>query len=410
MQRGAVTLLLVGALLLLSLGISLWSYKQVLFQLQATHNSLKYKQQRWIAEGGLECAYAQIRTLGYIPKMLDNCGLPAELELGLQQTENSYRITASVDPIVIHQSIDVMRGLQHGAMQTSADIYANTGLVFSPPDPGYFTEQGWQCIALRFQARRYSRFTVNQGVLGADQAWHGFNSTLEGKQQCQSSLSSAHNHFSTGIGADYQQQADLKLFSSFFGVNASQHEVIRDSGIFYIIEGSGDPQQIPNCGTVVTDALAIGEHFIWLEGSCEIKEAELSNIVHATQATEGVLLVIHDGLFSIMGTSLTPFKGVIFHFNYDYLATPADWENVAFAGSDALYHSSDFVADSSYRDVASYYQHGDFYLTGSLFLDMPEQAAIFNKTLNIAYQRDVLNYLRGKFVPPKWQQGTWHDF
>lgn len=58
---GYTTLLVTSILLLFALITSLASSKGVFFQLKVAQNELKARQEHWKAEGGLECAFAQIK-------------------------------------------------------------------------------------------------------------------------------------------------------------------------------------------------------------------------------------------------------------------------------------------------------------------------------------------------------------
>ncbi|WCE30365.1 hypothetical protein [Vibrio sp. SCSIO 43137] len=92
-QRGAAVLLLSSVLILLSLLVSL-SYSQlVLYQIRKVHNETAARQNFWIAEGGLECAFSQLTEPWPPSHPLDNCGLPEELQLSvIEQSNTLYRI------------------------------------------------------------------------------------------------------------------------------------------------------------------------------------------------------------------------------------------------------------------------------------------------------------------------------
>ncbi|WP_259556975.1 hypothetical protein [Vibrio harveyi] len=105
-----------------------------------------------------------------------------------------------------------------------------------------------------------------------------------------------------GAGDDFTQDTDLKPFESFFGVKAEDHNDIRDNGVFHVMTGS-ITGGIPNCGAALTAKIQSGKHHLWVEGSCEIKQSEYNDLVNATSSTNGVTVLIHDGLFLRYGTS-----------------------------------------------------------------------------------------------------------
>jgi hypothetical protein len=312
-------------------------------------------------------------------------------------------------------------------MQASSDLYFHGGVSFSTPDPGELGEQGWKCVAVRYKKRFHPGETVNnQGVIHGLLPSKGFNN--RGKD-C------ASDHFSQNVGMGKQRKKDFVLdpnvtpFKDFFGVSPEQHDRIRDGGTFKRVNGTvaaaGKPKVLENCGKRLEELIRLGKHRIWIEGGCEIKSTEYEALVEATEATEdGVLIVVHDGVLSIMGAPepekpekgentgteqkiSARFKGVLFHFNHDYTPTKADWKGLN--AYNELY-SSNSVIENSYRQNAAYYQHGSFSVSGAQYFDTPDQSSIFNMALNFSFNGDVVDEAISAYAKPKWVAGSWHDF
>ncbi len=152
------------------------------------------------------------------------------------------------------------------------------------------------------------------------------------------------------------------------------------------------------------------KHYLWIEGGCEIKKSEYNDLVNAAAETDGVLILVHDGILSVMGrpdrdASTLPFKGVLFHFNREFVANPYQW--IWFDANSMVNHPSSPI-HPSFRQIASYYQYGSFAFSGGQYFDTPGQAALFNDALDFSFNGDVINSVQANVNPPKWKQGSWY--
>ncbi len=150
-----------------------------------------------------------------------------------------------------------------------------------------------------------------------------------------------------------------------------------------------------------------------VEGGCEIHSSEYDNLVRASSSTDGVLILVHEGVLSVIGKPphsrvSQPFKGILFQFNREFLASSDlfnQWQG--FAVDHVLNHySSQF--DWAYRKKASYYQYGAFSLSGAMYFDTPGQAALFNDSLEMNFNGDVISSVQAKVNPPRWREGSWY--
>lgn len=60
-QQGIATLLITSILLSVALVVTLGSYKNLFYQIKRAQNEVKARQEHWLAEGGLECAYSNVK-------------------------------------------------------------------------------------------------------------------------------------------------------------------------------------------------------------------------------------------------------------------------------------------------------------------------------------------------------------
>ncbi|WP_264874930.1 hypothetical protein [Vibrio agarivorans] len=406
-QTGAAVLFVVSALLLVVLIMVLGSYKSLYFQIKRANNHIEARQVHWLAEGGLECGWAQFKVQRSVPLNITDCDTGFGVFPTFIASSYGYRVSSSAGYKSLHKAILLSGSLDFGAMQSSADIYFNSSATFSTPDPGLLGTDGWECIALRYKNRFYSAVSDNKGIIHGEPPYTNFTNPTN--QDCANT--SANNHMTSvlsgvGGGKDFLKDSDVTPFESYFGVKSEKHNEVRDNGVFNIISAAG-----AQCGIALIDAIQAGHHHLWVEGHCEIKITDYNNLVDATQSTDGVTVLVHDGLFSIMGApssgaSDNKFKGVLFHFNYDYTPTPADWSG--FDANNHLHHSSS-VVEASYRTIASYYQHGSFTVSGGQYFDSTDQAAVFFDSLDFRYNKDIIDNSRSAFITPRWQRGSWHD-
>ncbi|PWI34511.1 hypothetical protein DI392_05220 [Vibrio albus] len=411
-QKGAISLVVTSLLMVVSLALSVASYRSIFFQIKRAQNEVKSRQEHWIAEGGLECLYAQAQTTG-IPSVPGNCNLESGLNITVTNDgAGKYRVDSKYSHARITKHLQYGGNLGTGAIQASSDLYFHGGVTVSTPDPGKYTNDGWECVAVRYKSRFRPGETVNnQGVIHGLSPSENFNSH---NKDC------ASEHFSQNMVSqdkeDFTRDPDVSPFEDFFGVSAEKHEEVRKNGKFHTVNGGvvpGKPRRLENCGEQLTNLIKSGEKHIWVEGGCEIKTSEYKALVQATQEADGVTIVVHDGILSLMGKSADAtksdrFKGVLFHFNHNYTPTKSDWNGLDAKGE--LYHNNPAITDSSYTEIAAYYQHGSFSFSGAQYFDTPGQSSIFNTSTNFSFDGDVVKKARQAHRKPTWIAGSWHDF
>lgn len=414
-QYGVTTLLVTGLLLTLTLLIILTSYRSTLFHIKQVNNELMARQSHWIAEGGLECLYAQIMKEQVIPaeESLSRCNLPSGLTMAI--APNGYRNT---DIEAKHGFARLNRQMTTrleytGAIQASANLYMRGALNASTPDPGQKTSGGWQCSVLRYKNQFISyAHPVNSGVATSPSPGGGFNNPDH--KNCLPS------HMTYGRGEDWLRDTSVEPFQVLFGVPRQEHDRIRDKKVdgkqvFTVLEGVVNPtgyKKLNNCGTAILNAAEAGSRHIWIEGGCELDQLSLSELATVIEqgddsSAKAITLVVHDGLLSL--NAAASFRGVLIHFNQDYSPKEEDWKSHASVYPHLFHIPSLWGTDNARR--ASYYQHGSFDITGAMFLDSPDQWVVTNDSMNIKFNQDVLEHTRAAFQRRyRWVAGSWHDF
>ncbi len=399
-QQGISSLMVVSLLLVAVLMLSLASYRQVFLQIKLAKNQVQSAQQRWQAEGGLECAFAQMMEGEWNQNSWHQCGGDSSVFVDkVDVSDGVYQLTSIFKNQRLNKNVSVGGGVK-GALQSSANIAMHASLAISTPEPGKLTSVGWECTAITYRDKLHiPAGLVNQGVIHGDAPWAGFDA--QGKDCVSTHLTNG-----TNLRSDIVKNANVKPFESYFNVPVDEFASVRDSGKFKRLEGSGAPKVLANCGKKITDQIDAGHEFVWVEGGCEIKASDYSSITAASQNTDGVLLVVHDGPMSLMGGGAI-FKGSMVHFNTSYTPKLSDW--AGFEAYTYLNHASP-VFDGEHINSASFYQHGAFNFSGGQLFDSPEHFALFFASYNMRFNRDVVEHARSQLVKPRWQKGSWRDF
>lgn len=417
-QQGAITLLVSSSILIASLIFSLGSYKHIFYQIKRAQNEVQAKKNHWVAEGAVECVFAKASVLGSISNdIVDDCKALSSASLEFIKTVN-YQIKGIKAAQVVKKTI-IMGGTGGaGVIKSASNLYFHTSISITTPDPGRLGDDGWECIAVRYK-NRIGAFgsVVNQGVKINLKPSSDFEH--QGKD-CSVNYKTNSSMGSLGFKSDFKQDPLVSPFKDIFGVEASEHNTIRDNGKFTVLNGAGlgSEKRLSDCGQKLIDSLNASKKHIWVEGSCEITSSQYQGFADAmNNQGDGSFIVIHDGSLSIMGAPsgviAKEMKGIILHFNYDY-SVPSDGAN--WSGTDAygyLYpHGgvANVLFPSSFLSTASFYQHGAFTLNGGQFFDTEGQTAIFYTSANFKYNSDIVQKLISEVVPPRWQEGSWHDF
>ncbi|MBY6199342.1 hypothetical protein [Vibrio hangzhouensis] len=409
---GAMTLLTTALLLSLALMLALGMYKTSLYEIKRAQNEVESRKAFWLAEGGVECAIAQYYPSKVIPAVVKSCdtSLTVTQAITLDSESGDVVIAAlSGDHKVSRRFARGTSNLKSGAIQTSASMKVKTSLAIKTPDPGDHTSGGWECIAFRFKGK----LTI-EGALTNDGLIHGSDPSEDfiSEQDCLREHKSTFNGGCSSsdprcFGQDFVYDDTLSVFEDFFGIPVSQHDAVRTNGTFTEIDletnnGDGELKR-KNCGQVIVEQLAKGNLHLWLNGSCVISASHLNEIRTLSQASDGITLLIHDGLFVLQGAATI--KGVLFHFNPSFTPSPEIWHELNLADSANTHFPDDYGS-------AAYYQGGSFDITGGAYFDYANvnHLALFRDSLALHYNRDVIVNSSSALASHAWKKGSWRDF
>ncbi|WP_300174036.1 hypothetical protein [uncultured Aliivibrio sp.] len=402
-QQGAITLLVSSAILMASLIISLGSYKHIFYQIKRAQNEMEARKGYWAAEGGVECVYAKVTVLGEIPSGdIDECQSLFLTSLTIVKNTN-YQIEAVKTAQIVKKTF-IMGGIGgDGVIKSSSNLYFYSSISIDVPDPVRLGSNGWECVAVRYKS-----------LIDA------YGSVVNQEQDCSSTHRTNTSMGSLGFKSDFKKDIAISPFKDVFGVEPSDHNLIRDNGKFDVLHGSGssNEKRLVDCGTRIKNSLNLDNKYIWVEGSCEISSDEYQGLAEAmNNLAGGAFIIVHDGSLSIMGAPIDvvakEMKGIIFHFNHEYIVS-SDGSN--WSGTDAYneLYPHNGVANplfpSYFLSTASFYQHGAFTLKGGQFFDTQDQSSIFYTSASFKYNEDIIQNLISGLVQPRWKAGSWHDF
>lgn len=413
-QKGIATLLLTSIVLIAALIMALSSYKYIFYQIKRAKNEIESRQQHWLAEGGLECAWAQFRINNKIPETLTDCNSTPSLDLSLtSDSANSSQINvlSRYRYAELHKSIQMLAA---SPLQTSGSLYLNGDFSFWPA-PGQHSEQGWLCSILHVGNRfAYNDEIKNEGLLTDTKPSANFDST----QNCASDYLTDANYQADGknLNKDIIKGSAPDMFQQFFGVSKSQYARIKNNGQFTQIVMSNNSTR---CGKQIANIISNEVNRIWVEGHCEIKDEDYSRLVkysvNNAQSSEhdlaqnATLIVVHDGLL-IINTSESEkklFNGVFFQLLTNKKITASDWASF----------SANFpnVVPEEFKNNAASYINGaeNFYAAGGLFFDVgSDQSVIFNGDGALKYNTDIIDKFtsnsQASATQAYWMKGSWY--
>ena len=430
-QQGAATLLVTALLLLVSLVITLISYKNVFFQIKRAQNEIEARQYHWVLEGGLECVYTKVHIDKDISKLTTT---PADTtnylkgdciesfkttditvtDLSGKQLLIEPRIEDGSSIVKVGKILDMSSGRSSGAIKSTADLFIHGAIVISPPDPGGEQKAGWECMAIRYSndLKMSAGIANNQFYDPINRPFSKFNAN---SKHC------LDTHKTTDIlnlKNDFYKDAQLSPFEEMFHQPASEWQKVKDDPNYQfevlnmakLTKNESVDELATFCGEMIEELIEDGHIRIWVEGNCGIEGDVLKEVTEASQDTTGVLLVVHNGVLSLKkegNPKIDPFKGALFHFNDGFTPTPSDWAGLQLNTVKGSFET--LSSDHKDFEKIAYLQVGAFVFTGGQILDMDNQVAYFNGAVNFHYNGDILDSIFGA-SNPRWLKGSWNDF
>ncbi|MFA0569483.1 hypothetical protein [Vibrio gallaecicus] len=436
-QKGAISLLVTSVLLLSALIVSFGMYRGVFHQIKVAQNEVKAKKVHWVLEGGVECGFSLVNEANSTTVNESVCeGAMSELESLDVVVGIPNKIIATNGNSTISKAFKLSGSSASGAMKSSSNVYFAGGYS-AYPDPGVSAGGNkWECTILRYRDKlKVFGAVVNQTLVDSVPPYNGFPTGQSCLNSHYTSGAIGNHDLPPGLKSDFIKDSTFEPFEDLFGTPREQWlDVMYDSNFDRI--GTSLPASKPDnkndlpvaafsasCGSDIEASITNGNDLIWVYGGCHLDDSALTAIDNAIagHASDGVILLIHNGILSTSGSH--EFKGMLYHFvsgsmnsslEYipDYTPSDSDWQSTGTVQYSNLVgvvdHTPSHLPDVSVTDV-SYYQDGAFNPLGGYVMDFPDTYAVFRSSMSFTYNKDVIDGPLGKLRKTRWIEGSWND-
>ncbi|WP_305416738.1 hypothetical protein [Photobacterium leiognathi] len=440
-EHGMISLSIVSILLIASLLFTLASSKQVYYQIKRAQNTILERQAFWSAEGGLECAFTELKQKNIKPteltfshtcsdlapsSLLSINSLPAIGDHTEYKLISHYNNNGSKEEV--RKTIGYGGGGVLSTIETSASVELTGSQHFVPNKTENKASDGkYKCKSI------VSGGTVNYVssdggddhfyTLDTNGSWHGTGGLGDPLFECNSAYLS--NLFDpanppsafavTSVkGGDILENETVDVFNALFNKDISEHASVREeikNDAVGIVIGTNVSDKtsggwVKNCHTKVDNAYKNGKRRIWIDGSCALTGSIFGTSIE-TDNDEAVQLIIFNGV--LFTRAVTNFNGIL----YQYVSTSLDvltaWENLFDENSDigvlpGGFLQGDLTAD---YDLMPFLVEGSLYIDGGVGIDAIDRTIRINGSI-------IPSYNKGKVTKHstqlKWAKGTWHDF
>ncbi|USD33174.1 MULTISPECIES: hypothetical protein [Vibrio] len=427
-QSGAALIVMTCLLLSVTLMVIMGSYKGVFYQVKRSNNELDSRTAHWLAEGGLECAFASVSSEGLIPESLNGCQGWLGLD-GLEiETGTPHKIRSSSGFLTLSKAFFLPELQIKSAMTTTAHLYVYGSLNLAPHHGDKVSENEWACVSLRYQNEVYAQsYSSKQPKQRAVLPRYFPLGEVENQQHCADKNYTGFAWQLSSTQDDFALHENLDPFKEVFNVSRNHwFDVMSDTGLFGYVPSSlasflpanasdlPAPQVIEDCGEKISELIKASHEFIWVYGSCELTSDDLQTINGAidTYLAGGLVLVLHNGAFAVSGHQAL--KALVYHFVSDDSAL--DDAGLETIENDELSVNLTQTIDALSSVVAiekervSYFQSGSFYPIGGLILDVPERYALIDTSLDTEFNQDITASPARKHHQTLWVRGSWYDF
>ncbi|MCD9468802.1 hypothetical protein [Photobacterium iliopiscarium] len=440
-QSGMTTLLITSMLLIVALLFSLASYKNLFYQIKRTQNEVLARQAHWIAEGGLECGFVELKhekikptesafsqqCIELVPFSVSALTIIPDPPIG---DHSKYELKSSYTHAGVKQSVKKI--IEYGGggvvstLQTSASIQLTGSQHFVPnqTDKKNLINE-YECLSIISGGDVDFISTSN----GTDEHFLTADATLDSHAgngnvafKCQSTHMS--NFFDVGNrpvkysaslmpykGKDIAEHKKVNVFKDIFGKDISESGSVRDEikndPLGIVIAGdTTEGGWIKQCNTKVGDAYKNGKRRIWIDGHCALSGPVFG--VGINQIDSNVMqVVIYDGVLYLQGAGYL--NGLLYQYVSDSVDVENTWrtlltENLSI-GVTPLF-TDDHITSLGYTNMPSLIE-GPFILDGGIGIDAKDRDIKINGSFVPSYNEGKVTKYSTQI---KWQQGSWHDF
>ncbi|WP_157634996.1 hypothetical protein [Vibrio rhizosphaerae] len=423
-QRGAATLLLTTLMVSLMLIVAGRAALLSRYQLAEVQHDIERRQSFWLAEGGLECLWAQVRS-NQAGQTLPSACQPIEHQIQWI-SPREQQLTVTVGKTTLQKRYRLPLPDMAGSVKTTSRLILTQPAAFAPDVARFNLSGDWACIALRY---KYDFYAPSVTTYHPDQLPYLLYSGFPVHSgRCAASYHSVELP-AKSAQSDYQYTPGLSPFQDLFGVPVqrwfdvmSQPQVGRIpdtlndavSGNLRYTTASALPQARLNqkCGSQIEDLVWRGEMIIWVYGGCVLSDPDVQRINTAIQTKfprQGIILLIQDGVVGI--ESHHPLQGMLYQF-----ISPQHPAMVFQSWGDTALQTTLIESLVSLKpqfsitpEQVSYFQHGSFYPAGGLVLDADRHFAVVQGRMDFHYRRDLLMTPLSLIRPARWLGGSWNE-
>ncbi|MCG3884693.1 hypothetical protein I3271_08325 [Photobacterium leiognathi] len=442
-EHGMISLSIVSILLIASLLFTLASSKQVYYQIKRAQNTILERQAFWNAEGGLECAFTELKQKNIKPTELTFSHTCSDLAPSSLLSINSLPATGDHTEykLISHYNNngsreEVRKTIGYGGggvlstIETSASVELTGSQHFVPNKTDNKASDGkYKCKSV------VSGGTVNYvaSVSGTDEHFFTLDSTTNSHGggglgaptfECNSSYLS--NLFdpakppsafsiSPVKGGDILENETVDVFNSLFNKDISEYASVREeikNDAVGIVIGTNTSDKtsggwVKNCHTKVDNAYKNGKRRIWIDGNCALTGSVFGTSIEANN-NEAVQLIVFNGV--LFTKTVSYFNGILYQYVNTTLNVQTAWENLFDETTEigvlpGGFHKHDIVT-LGYNNTP-FVAEGSVYIDGGVGIDAIDRTIRINGSI-------IPSYNKGKVTKHstqlKWEKGTWHDF
>lgn len=406
-QQGITTLFVTSILAIAALMLSLASYRGLFYQIKQAQNELKARQAHWLAEGGIECAFAYLHSFPDRLNELFEQG-NAELnelckqELGLTDIyieelgDDSYLLHAVGESSTLRRYVEYREVSGMGAIQSRANLRLIGSFDISSDAPRHTSDDGrYPCVAVQYASQVVyetggSAGSLNTGSPLADGPFAGFEG--ECAEGHTTSLTSDQSTLSepNSFKQDFVKNAQLDTFKNYFN-KAKSPENIALLKAQYQVFSLASVADGHNCAEIINDNLSAAQNKIWIQGHCIIT----SPLAVSWPSS----LVVENGIFSATGSN--EFAGSVYHLvdmsllDFSPTLIAEYWDQVSYKSTIEAWLTNDTV----------YFDNGSFRPKGGIYFDALGGEAVLKGSYDIDYSA-ANNVVPGRKAF-SWLSGGW---
>lgn len=435
-QQGMVSLLVTSMLLIAVLLISMTSYKNSFYQIKRAQNEVLSRQAHWLAEGGVECAFAELQLAGVPPtdaSFANDCqNMDSQLTVIFSDQSSSgtkFKVTSQAE--ITNATASVSKSIIYSGGMTStvkmnASILELTGSHHFVPN-----HNNGQCQSiLASGVVTYVSLSGNdEHFLTADSTTvsHASSSPMFTCDAAYRSnlfdLSNPPTYLGAGAisvkGEDIKESQAINVFDDLFGKNylvPSEVDSVRDSFAKdtngdvigpKVVNGKGGDAVtaqgwVKHCSKLIEAAVKAGKTRIWVDGSCAIGGSIFGTVI-TSDSSAAIQLIVFNGFLEMNAVGY--FNGLVYVYSSETLDAQKVWEDRVdnITAPTRAFNKSDIA--TSYLNV-NFFVYDSLYLDGGIGIDAPGRTVKINGSIVPSYNSDKANK---NLSNVDWIEGSWND-